>query len=107
MEPYISMVSPGDRTPALNASAQASTVPAVTGVPSDKPVSAAAAALTPPTTSPGQASRGSSRSPQMSRAQTWFHAPARKSYNGSYWLAVWWSRTYSPVSRPATKELEL
>ena len=34
VEPYISIRSPGSRTPALNASAHASTVPALTGVPS-------------------------------------------------------------------------
>lgn len=33
VEPYISMKSPGWRTPALNPSAQASTVPALTGIP--------------------------------------------------------------------------
>ncbi len=46
--PYITMVSPGSRTPALTASEAASAVPAMTGVPSASPVSAAAEALTPP-----------------------------------------------------------
>ncbi len=39
--PYMTIVSPGSRTPALTDSAQASTVPAVTGVPARSPVAAA------------------------------------------------------------------
>jgi hypothetical protein len=44
--PYMSMSSPGSRTPTLSASAQASTVPATTGVPAGNPVASAAAAVT-------------------------------------------------------------
>src|SRR5215204_2861800 len=70
VEPYISMRSPGCRTPALNASAQASTVPAQTGVPSATPGASAAALCTVPTTSPDQASRGSSTPAITSAAQS-------------------------------------
>ena len=42
VEPYISIMSPEARTPTLTASAAASMVPQVTGVPMASPVSAAA-----------------------------------------------------------------
>lgn len=58
--PYISITSPGARTPTLSASAQASMVPTATGVPVARPVCAAAAAVTVPATSAGQRSSGSS-----------------------------------------------
>ncbi len=44
VEPYISMRSPGRRTPTLTASAAASMVPQVTGVPGARPVRRAASA---------------------------------------------------------------
>ena len=53
--------SPSARTPAASDSAQASIVPAMTGVPEGIPVSAAAAGVTTPAGSPGQSRRGSSR----------------------------------------------
>jgi hypothetical protein len=84
VDPYISIRSPGWRTPALNASAQASTVPAVTGVPVNNPVVSAAAAVTVPTTSPGHASRSSATSPVSSLAQFWCHSRDRGSYKGSH-----------------------
>jgi len=46
--PNINIMSPNRATPALTASAAASMVPAMTGVPGARPVSAAAAAVTPP-----------------------------------------------------------
>ena len=63
VEPYISIMSPGARTPTLTASAAASTVPTVTGVPSARPVSAAAAAR-----SRGRRSRSTSRAAGSGRA---------------------------------------
>lgn len=85
--PYITIVSPGSRTPTEAASAQASTVPAVTGSLRGKTVSEAAAAPTVPTTSVGQASLGSSMPGATRSAQSWAQSPARRSYIGSHWLA--------------------
>ena len=89
VEPYISISSPGRRTPTLNASDQASTVPADTGVPLRRPVSAAAAAVTCPTTSLGHTSRGNSRPGATSVAHSSYQPSAWMSYIGSHWLAVW------------------
>ena len=44
VEPYISIISPGSSTPTLTASAAASIVPTITGVPAASPVSSAARA---------------------------------------------------------------
>src|SRR5258706_14805079 len=52
--PYMSMRSPGSLTPTLTASAQASMVPATTGTPAGRPVSAAPSPVTVPLTSAGQ-----------------------------------------------------
>ena len=79
VEPYISIRSPGCRTPAENASAQASTVPGETGVPAGIPVSAAAASVTVPITSCGQTSRGISSSPATSGTQSCAQSKARTS----------------------------
>ena len=88
VEPYISIRSPGRRTPPLNASAQASTVPAATGVPTGSPVSRAASGVTVPTISPGQASRGSGTPVATCSAQSGDQALRLMSYSGSHWLAV-------------------
>ncbi len=66
VEPYIIIVSPGAVTPALTASAAASMVPQVTGVPGRRPVSAAAAAVTWPAMSVDHISRGSRSGPTVS-----------------------------------------
>ena len=92
MVPYMSMVSPGRRTPTLSASAHASIVPAMTGVPAGMPVSTDAAGVTVPTGSAAQRSSGSSRPGAIAAAQSPAHAPASMSYSGSHWLAEWWSR---------------
>ena len=60
VDPYITIVSPTSRQPALYASASASIVPASTGVPARSPVAVAASVCSSPTTSPGHASRGRS-----------------------------------------------
>jgi hypothetical protein len=70
VEPYISIRSPGRRTPTLKASAQASTVPATTGVPSARPVAAAAAPCTTPTCSDGHTKRGSASPGSTAFAQS-------------------------------------
>jgi hypothetical protein len=77
--PYMSIVSPGARTPTLAASAHASIVPAATGVPSARPVSDAAAAVTVPAISAGHRSRGSSNPGAIPDAHSSIHAPAPKS----------------------------
>ena len=59
VEPYMIIMSPGARTPAESASAAASMVPAITGVPAASPVSSAAAAVTSPAISPDHNSAGS------------------------------------------------
>lgn len=84
VEPYISMRSPGLRTPALNASAHASTVPVHTGVPSGSCVTSAAFAVMRPTTSLGQARRGAARPSITSAYQGWYQPLARMSYSGSH-----------------------
>ena len=77
--PYMSIVSPGSRTPTLSASAQASMVPAMTGVPAAIPVRADASAVTQPTGSPAQWSVGSSRFGAMSAAQSDAQVPVQMS----------------------------
>jgi hypothetical protein len=59
--PYMSIMSPGSRTPTLIASDQGSMVPAATGVPAGIPVTSAAAVVASPATSDGHSSRGSAR----------------------------------------------
>ena len=58
VEPYIIIMSPGFRVPTLTASAAASIVPVVTGVPSARPVSFAARAWILPAISADQANSG-------------------------------------------------
>lgn len=58
--PYMSMRSPIPCAPTLSASAQASMVPVVTGMPVGSPVRCAASAVTVPAASPDQRSPGSS-----------------------------------------------
>ena len=70
VEPYISIISPGDWTPTLTASAAASIVPTMTGVPWARPVSDAAAGVTPPAISVDHASRGNRSSGRMSGARS-------------------------------------
>lgn len=48
VEPYISIMSPTPKTPTLIASAAASTVPTITGVPIANPVSSLAFSVTSP-----------------------------------------------------------
>src|SRR6187402_1539162 len=64
--PYISIRSPGLWAATLMASAHASTVPVVTGMPAGRPVSPAAAAETTPAVSSDHARRGGSIAPAMS-----------------------------------------
>ena len=80
----MSMRSPVLRTPALNASAQASTVPVHTGVPSGSKVAVAACAVTRPTTSLGQASRGVGRRSMTSAYQGWYQSAASMLYSGPH-----------------------
>jgi hypothetical protein len=74
VEPYISIMSPGSSTPTLSASAAASMVPAITGVPSARPVSAAACRVTWPAMSVVQARRGSLSRSTMSAASFWLQS---------------------------------
>mgnify|MGYP001795853591 CR=1 FL=1 len=85
--PPLRLTPPGRRTPTLNASAHAAPVPADTGVPTGRPVSLAAAWVTVPTTSLGQARRGSSSPGAMSCVQSVSQSLALMSYSGSHWLA--------------------
>lgn len=93
MVPYISMMSPGSRTPTPAASAQASMVPVVTGRPTGRPVAAAASGVMRPTTSVGQANSGSRRPGATDSAQSMAQSRAIRSYMGTHWLADWWSST--------------
>jgi hypothetical protein len=70
VEPYISIISPGAATPTLTASAAASMVPQVTGVPSASPVSAAAAAVMCPAISVDHIRRGKRSSGRISGARS-------------------------------------
>ena len=89
VEPYISIISPGDRTPTLTASAAASMVPTVTGVPSARPVSAAAAAVTRPAISVDHISRGSrSSGHDVVGARSAVQSSLRTSYSGEKLAAV-------------------
>jgi hypothetical protein len=105
--PYMTIVSPTAPTPTLAASAQASIVPAITGMPSGSPVSRAARPCTVPATSPGQSSRGSARPGATSSDHSCAQSPASRSYIGSHWLAGWWSSTYSPLRRWTRYELAM
>jgi len=105
--PYISIRSPGSRTPALKASDQASIVPVATGVPAGIPVSLAASGVIRPATSPGQRSLGSGSPGAMSSAHSPIQRFPARSYSGSHWLAEWWSSTYSPVSLWTMNELAM
>src|ERR1700760_2293753 len=96
VEPYISIWSPGWRTPTENASEYASTVPATSGVPAGTPVASEAAAVTVPTTSPGQTRRGNGRCPHTRSAHGRFQSNSRVAYKGSHWLGGWGWGTYSP-----------
>jgi len=91
--PYISMRSPTSWAPTLTASVQASIVPVMTGVPSGRPVRAAAAVVTVPAISPAQRSGGCSTVPANRCHQGSCHRSPSMSYNGETWLADWWSRT--------------
>ena len=79
VDPYMIISAPGSVTPAAMDSAQASIVPAQTGVPAGIPVSSAAAELTSPATSPGQSSRGFGSSPATCGHHSSIHLPARRS----------------------------
>src|SRR5258707_4436381 len=68
--PYMSIISPGSLTPTLSASDQASIVPAATGIPAGRPVSAAADGVTRPATSEGQSSLGSAKPGAISPAHS-------------------------------------
>ncbi len=70
VEPYIIIMSPLCRTPTLTASAAASMVPVVTGVPGARPVSCAACAVMWPAISVDQSSFGSLSSAMMSGARS-------------------------------------
>ena len=85
--PYMTMASPGSRTPTLVASAHASMVPVVIGSPTGSPVAAAASRVTCPTTSVGQANSGSSSPGATDSAQSVAHSRRRRSYIGTHWLA--------------------
>lgn len=65
--PYCRNIRPGTDSPTLTPSAQASIVPAVTGMPAGRPVAAAASSVTTPARSPDQTSLGIS-SPGASRS---------------------------------------
>ena len=58
VEPYIIIMSPGSSTPTLSASAAASIVPAMTGVPAASPVSSRRARVTMPAMSVVHSSLG-------------------------------------------------
>src|SRR5665647_1565303 len=94
--PYMSIRSPGFCASTLTASDQASIVPVMTGTPARIP---AISRPVTPARSPGQRSAGRSRPGATCSAQGRYQSSARVSYSGVHWLAEWWSRTYSPVSR--------
>ena len=77
VEPYISIVSPAPRTPTLSASAAASMVPKVTGVPGASPVSPPPRSVTCPAISADQPSRGSMSSGDDVRRELRASNPAR------------------------------
>ncbi len=107
MVPYMTIVSPTAETPTDAASAHASTVPAVTGVPAASPVSRAASSVILPAISSDQSSRGSSSPGATTSHQSRAQSAASRSYIGSHWLAEWWSSTYSPVRRCTRNELAM
>jgi hypothetical protein len=65
--PYCKNIRPGTDSPTLTPSAQASMVPAVTGMPAGRPVAAAASGVTTPAWSPDHSRRGMAR-PGASRS---------------------------------------
>ncbi len=77
--PYMSMRSPGCCAPTLTASVQASIVPETTGVPTGRPVAAAAVDVTVPTIESDHTSGGSSMSPTIGPAHGQYHACATES----------------------------
>ena len=77
--PYMSIRSPGLWASTLIASAHASIVPAVTGIPAGSPVAAAASPVIVPTTESDHASRGGSIAPAMSRHEGSCHSFVRGS----------------------------
>ena len=79
VDPYMIMSSPGSVTPAATDSAQASIVPAQTGVPAGIPVSSAAAEVTSPATSAGHSSRGCGNSPAMELHRSSIQRASRRS----------------------------
>ena len=79
LEPYMTITSPGPRTPALMASAGASGAPAMTGVPIARPQALAASAPTWPTTSVGHTRRGSRSGSTVPETQSSIQAFARMS----------------------------
>jgi hypothetical protein len=79
VEPYITIRSPASRTPAASDSAQASIVPAITGVPAGMPVAAAPSRVTTSAGSPGQSSRGSSSPGAICSAHSSIHPPRSRS----------------------------
>lgn len=101
--PYMTMRSPGRCAPTLTDSVHASTDPITTGVPSARPVRAAARAVTVPATSPDQSSSGSSTPPRRRSAHGWYQSRATVSYIGVVWEADRWSIAYEPVRRQASQ----
>jgi len=89
VEPYISIRSPIWTAPTLIDSAQASMVPARTGVPAARPVADAAASVTWPAISPGHRRRGISIAGAMRSTISAFQVLAVRSYSGLHWLAEW------------------
>ena len=70
VEPYMIIMSPASSTPTESASAAASAVPAMTGVPAASPVSSAARGVTAPTMSVVQARSGRRSGSMMSGASS-------------------------------------
>ena len=103
--PYISIRSPGEAASTLTASAQASMVPVMTGIPARRPGTSRVIALcTVPAASLAQRSSGSSRPGPTRSAHSGCHVWWRRLYIGADWLALTWSSTYSPVRRKARYE---
>ena len=73
VEPYIIIISPGLSAPTESASAAASIVPTVTGVPKARPVNSAASFVTWPAISSDHINRGSFSNGTMSSAKSSTH----------------------------------
>ena len=101
------MTSPGLLTPTLADSANASTVPAHTGMPSGSPVSAAPRSLIRPATSHGSTTRGRASPGAISSAHSSIHRRVRGSNIGTQNDADTESSVYSPVSRWTMNELAM